>query len=466
MPEVAMAAEERVPSADSPSPDHLCVLVHGLWGNPDHLKNLAACLRERHPESELDILVPKGNTGNFTYDGIELGAERVTKEIEDRFEELTKQGHKIKKFSIVGYSLGGLVARYAIGILYSKGWFEKVEPVNFTTFATPHLGVRTPVNGFHHRIFNSLGGRFLSKSGHQLFTIDSFRDTGRPLLCLLADPDSIFIKALSSFRHRVLYANIINDRSAPYYTTSLSSTDPFVDLSKIKINYREGFDGLILDADNPASLLPQDDSLDLPLLDRFKGNTANVITRIPTYALMSLFFPIGMMFFITNGIIQSFQSERRIRLHKSGEAGTRSYDFPSLLSQKTMDGVFEGLERVQSQEYLSDSDLESGHDSISQAASGSEEDKSAGFKPIKRNSSKSIRSLRRRSSTKGFPTLALSQEQFEMIDALRNVGFRRYPVHIQTVNHTHAAIVVRRDWKSFDEGRRIIKHWLDEEFEI
>ena len=39
-----------------------------------------------------------------------------------------------------------------------------------------------------------MGARSLSASGRELFTIDNFRDTGRPLLELMADQDSIFIK--------------------------------------------------------------------------------------------------------------------------------------------------------------------------------------------------------------------------------------------------------------------------------
>jgi hypothetical protein len=36
---------------------------------------------------------------------------------------------KITKFSIIGYSLGGLVSRYAIGLLYSQEFFKDVEPI-------------------------------------------------------------------------------------------------------------------------------------------------------------------------------------------------------------------------------------------------------------------------------------------------------------------------------------------------
>ena len=56
-------------------------------------------------------------------------------------DELARDGQTIRRLSIVGYSLGGLVARYAIGLLFHKGYFDRLEPVNFTTFVTPHLGM-------------------------------------------------------------------------------------------------------------------------------------------------------------------------------------------------------------------------------------------------------------------------------------------------------------------------------------
>jgi dienelactone hydrolase len=58
-----------------------------------------------------------------------MGGERVANEIEESIEELARSGTEIKKISVIGYSLGGVIARYAIGLLYSKGLFEKIEPV-------------------------------------------------------------------------------------------------------------------------------------------------------------------------------------------------------------------------------------------------------------------------------------------------------------------------------------------------
>ena len=113
----------------APSQQMLMLLSISLWGNPKHLQQLASALRQAYPDDFLQLLVAKRNAGNSTYDGIELGGERVTKEIEDEIEELEKDGRKVTKLSMVGYSLGGLVARYAVGLLYSTGLFEKIQPM-------------------------------------------------------------------------------------------------------------------------------------------------------------------------------------------------------------------------------------------------------------------------------------------------------------------------------------------------
>lgn len=90
---------------------------------------MAKSLRAKHPEESLHILVAKRNSGSFTYDGIERGGERVCLEIEEEIEKLAKEDQEIQKISLVGYSLGGLIARYAVGLLQGKGFFEKIKPV-------------------------------------------------------------------------------------------------------------------------------------------------------------------------------------------------------------------------------------------------------------------------------------------------------------------------------------------------
>ena len=38
---------------------------------------------------------------------------------------IESKGGNIKKLSIIGYSLGGLVSRYAVGLLYSNGVLDR-----------------------------------------------------------------------------------------------------------------------------------------------------------------------------------------------------------------------------------------------------------------------------------------------------------------------------------------------------
>jgi hypothetical protein len=91
------------------------------------MKNIAKALRAQYSKDKLYILAAKRNIGSFTYDGIEVGGERVCLEIEEELQVIESKGGKIKKLSIVGYSLGGLVARYAIGLLHAKGVLDNLE---------------------------------------------------------------------------------------------------------------------------------------------------------------------------------------------------------------------------------------------------------------------------------------------------------------------------------------------------
>ena len=91
------------------------------------MNTIAKALRSQHSPDELYLLIAKRNSGSFTYDGIELGGERVCAEIEEELRLIESQGGKVKKLSIVGYSMGGLVSRYAVGLLHAKGLLDGLE---------------------------------------------------------------------------------------------------------------------------------------------------------------------------------------------------------------------------------------------------------------------------------------------------------------------------------------------------
>lgn len=436
-----------------PRADHLCVLVHGLWGNPEHLKYMSTSLREKYPDDKLHVLVAKRNAGNFTYDGADTGGERVADEVQQKLDELATAGHDIKRISFTGYSFGGLIARYAVGLLYHKGLFERVQPVNFTTFATPHLGTRTPPMGYPSHLWNVLGARTLSMSGRQLFGIDKFRDTDRPLLSLLADPESIFIRALAQFQHRSLYANVVNDRTVAYYTAGVSQTDPFVKLDMIKVNYIPGYDNVIVDGENPVA--PKEPEQPQTFTQRVASSAQTILERVAITAVLAVFIPIGSTLYLMNSAVQSIRSTQRIRLHSEGRAGidASQYRFPLMISaaRQNVEDMFENASNSQGQDYL-----RTGSEAIASPTQSSSPgwarkhsypDQALAEKPV--------------DPAMEFPILALTQDQFKMIEALDNVGFKKYPVFIHNHRHSHAAIVVRINKESHAEGRLVIKHWLD-----
>ena len=417
---------------------------------------MASSLRDKYSEDQLHILVAKTNRDNYTYDGIDLGAERVTQEIETYIQDLEKNGKFVRKISIVGYSLGGLVARYVVGLLYSRGYFNSVKPINFTTFATPHLGVRTPILGIQSTIWNFLGSSTLSVSGRQLFLVDSFRETRKPLISLLADPDTVFMHALKLFSNRTLYANCINDRSAPYYTTSISLSNPFADLKAIDMNYLPDYAPNILDPSNPVT--PRTQKEQPNLISRIGSVTKTLLPQIPLFTLLAILIPIGSVVFFINSGIQSVRSRQRIRLHEEGKSGVGlgSYRIP-LIVEDAQNAVLDAIKDVN----LSQKPLLTGGEVDVQVRHGAEKGSRLSCEPSSNGSKFS-----QVDQIEGFPILALSPDQFEMIERLDDLGFKKYRVHIHKVMHSHAAIVVRTRRKGFDEGKTVIRHWLEEDFRI
>ncbi|KAI9608021.1 hypothetical protein H4Q26_005474 [Puccinia striiformis f. sp. tritici PST-130] len=90
----------------SSSEVHLVVIVHGLWGSPEHVSHLANTLREISSRAKgstpLNVLVPSSIQWTNTYDGIDYCAEHVAREIDLRRAQLELDGRVLKKFSCIG----------------------------------------------------------------------------------------------------------------------------------------------------------------------------------------------------------------------------------------------------------------------------------------------------------------------------------------------------------------------------
>lgn len=296
---------------------HLIVLVHGLFGKPQHMYPLKHSIESHFPSSEftshgIDVYAVHGNAGLQSYDGVRIGGLRIVEEIIQHIAVRESQTNvHFTKLSIIGYSLGGIWARYAIGELYSRGilknscanknvadgpgtsikWKNKLEPILYTSFATPHLGSKFQGSKVRAKVLNVLGSSLLGYSGRDLFfgpntqyglkartlnaSISSYEpsnapenadtslpatnsktplreqsskdvldephkyvldnpsknrldtDDDTPILLQLADPDSSYIKGLQLFEKCIAYANAVNDRSVPFHTAYMTDCNPF-----------------------------------------------------------------------------------------------------------------------------------------------------------------------------------------------------------------------------------------------
>ena len=161
-----------------------------------------------------------------TYDGVDVCGERVVAELRG----VVAAHPSLIALSLVGYSFGGLVARYVAGALAVERprAFFGLRPLNYVAFACPHLGptlLHLPGDapGAPPRAATSpavslfflrrLGGL----SGSQMALNDPTR-----LLMLLAHPRSVFHKALAAFEHRAVYANASGDRTVPFWTAFIA----------------------------------------------------------------------------------------------------------------------------------------------------------------------------------------------------------------------------------------------------
>lgn len=203
-------------------------MCHGLWGSVSHLKSLEEVITDVHARRStgpddpvLHVLSPRTNESDLTYDGIDLCAHRAILEIDEYISSLSStakddtstssadaetvpERRRVTRFSIVGYSLGGLIARYVVGVLESRSpsLFETVEAVNFTTFASPAIGIpRFP--SFVSRATSYLGARILSNTGQQIYVEDDYLN-GKPLLELMAQPGE------SARNHSPIVCRLVN----------------------------------------------------------------------------------------------------------------------------------------------------------------------------------------------------------------------------------------------------------------
>ncbi|CAI0394048.1 unnamed protein product [Linum tenue] len=225
-------------------PEHLVIMVNGLIGSSADWRYAAGQFVKKHPD-KLVVHRSECNSSKLTFDGVDLMGERLAEEVLS----LVRHRHEVRKISFVAHSLGGLIARYAVARLYEQSpkavqsgdavqgigqqTYEAriagLEPVNFITFASPHLGSRGhkqfPILcglPFLERQASQTAHLIAGRTGKHLFLTDD--DQGKPplLLRMVNDSDELkYISALRAFKRRVLYANANFDYMVGWGTSSI-----------------------------------------------------------------------------------------------------------------------------------------------------------------------------------------------------------------------------------------------------
>ena len=95
---------------------HVLFLQHGMWGNENHLNSIIEHLQSHN--DQLVLANCSSNKGLATYDGIDAQAGRFIAFIHEFIKSLDKS---VTHVSFLGYSLGGLVVRFAVGKLLLDG---------------------------------------------------------------------------------------------------------------------------------------------------------------------------------------------------------------------------------------------------------------------------------------------------------------------------------------------------------
>ena len=146
--------------------------------------------------------------------GIEVCAEELAAEVRREVLECPS----LRRISMVGMSLGGLISRYAAKLLYdsAQGTIAGLLPETFICIASPFLGVKShtflPIPRFLERLI----GNIIGDTGRELFLMGNRKE-----LVYFMNTDEEYLQPLRSFKSRRLYAAIENDFMVPLPTAAV-----------------------------------------------------------------------------------------------------------------------------------------------------------------------------------------------------------------------------------------------------
>lgn len=235
-----ISEQKNMRSSVSSVVDDFIVLVHGIDSPlPTHsskgqaMSHFSIALRQQAVFCRSFVLTSASLYGH-TFEGVDVLGERLLQEIEQAVEaERLRDAKKRVRFSIVGHSLGGIVARYVIALLDERGYFDEGKngvflPVSYMSFGSPHLSVRraeTWLGWIQDFIGETLfrGTRTLD----QLMLRDGDGERNLPLLVQMSEEDGRFVRALRRFQHLTAVSAVNFDHQVTHSSSSITSRNQF-----------------------------------------------------------------------------------------------------------------------------------------------------------------------------------------------------------------------------------------------
>lgn len=455
-----------------------------------------------HAQSAADksehVIVHKtgSHSGYKTYDGIDVNGKRVSDEVVEETQLLEKNGFEVTKFSIIGYSMGGLVSRYALGILYHQGYFDSIQPIHFVTFCTPHVGSINTKGTTSAKIYNFVAPHVLVYTGKQMFLKDKTPATGNdyhlPLLVWMADSRSPFYKALASFHLRSLYANAINDRRTSWYTTYITNTDPFDQMvtesySAYDLQYVEGYAPNVIDFTKSVGFkrIVKDNKKSFSLVQL----AYKCLAWIKVLAGFIFITPVYSVYILSNAIWQRVQLLFRLRnfhrdhsnrldvlygQHNKGEKSLLMDDYEDLgksedAYQESYMGALEDKIHDRAELFIDSilnavntSSYSDYHESVLKpqliGSGASSDSERLSNKP-------NLVNLRGKTIKDEFK-VTTNYKQDLIIQGLNLLKWNKFPVIIRRTKATHAAVIYRTPDPDFAEGKTIVRHFLEQVLKI
>ncbi|KAF9198209.1 hypothetical protein BGZ49_001054, partial [Haplosporangium sp. Z 27] len=512
-------------------------LQHGLWGNVRHVNFIAEQLKQGLGNRIL-VYRAHSNQNSHTYDGVDICGQRLVQEIHEVIKVIEEggdvkqmKGHrrsrkrhvknkvamdfttmlrngkrKVTQFSFVGYSLGGIVGRFAIGILELEGFFERIKPMFYVTMASPHLGIHHPNVSKWSKFFNYLTKHALNRTGLQMQLDDDYVDH-KPILLVMSEPSSVFMHGLARFKRRAIYSNIQNDVSVPFWSASFSDANPFEDLESMEIKYSSGYSSLIESfepRDTDAVLQRKREHAELLKAAPFRKRTAIKLKEVPwkkyfIYSMMGPFFPVIVVLAAITITIQGTTSKIRTNLVEDPEKNLKNMKDPSVITRtnsplvdQSSNSTFQSVSThhpedqeqsiVQSEGQNQESSTDTGT-SVESIPQSSQTDLSttpaSNLEPCHDASCTSnstiTSNMKLRSESKSeqdhavsfsYPELKLLRPlsllpvQIEISKNLNKLEWKKNIIHINAFN-AHASLVVREKRFTNDGGVAVVRHVVD-----